>query len=48
MGDLPMKKWKRVFKVVKNAKFFQSDLIVMDNLPKWKMRMIFQSGEKYE
>jgi len=41
MGDLP--KWK----VLKVVKIFQSGLVVMSNLPRWKTQ-IFQWGEKYE
>jgi hypothetical protein len=47
---------QRFFKVVKNTEIFQSDLVVMGDLPKWKMKRVFkvvkntqilQSGEKY-
>jgi 6-phosphogluconate dehydrogenase len=41
-------KYEWFFKVVKNTKIFQSGLIVMGNLLRWKMRRFFQSGEKYE
>jgi hypothetical protein len=37
MGDLPRWKMKRVFKVVKNTQMFQSDLVVMDDQPRWKI-----------
>jgi hypothetical protein len=39
------------FKMVKNAEIFQSGLVVMGDLPRWKVlkvAKIFQSGEKYE
>ena len=38
---------QRFFWMMKNTKIFQSGFIVMDNLPKWKMKD-FQSDEKYK
>jgi hypothetical protein len=34
--------------VVKNTEIFQSSIVVMGDLPKWKNTKIFQSGENTE
>jgi len=40
-GWLAQVKIKRLFEVVKNAKIFQNGLVVMDDLPRWKMKGVF-------
>jgi hypothetical protein len=47
MSDLPRWKNAKIFLNDENTKIFQSGLIIMGNLPKWKMKD-FQSDEKCE